>query len=64
MLVKLLGQLTKSVKIFDYVVEKVLMASQNEDKKERQPQDKILSSSSELALFLALRDVYLEHFVG
>ena len=64
MLVKVLSQLTKSVKIFDHVVEKFLMGDQNEDKKERQLQDKILSSSSELALFLALRDVYLEHFVG
>lgn len=64
MLVKVLKQLTKSVKIFDHAVKKLLMASQTEDKKEKQLHDKILSSSSELSLFLALRDAYLEHFAG
>jgi len=63
-LVKVLKQLGRSVKFFDHVVEKLLMISKTGEKKERQLQDKILSGSSELSLFLVLRDVYLECFAG
>ena len=59
---KILKTLTKSVKIFDHVVDSFLYGS--DDNKGKQLQDKILSSSSDLALFLTLREIYLDIYDG
>jgi len=62
--VKVLRTLVKGVKVFDYVVEKLLLANKPTEGKQAQLQDTIFQTSSSLSLFLCLRDAYLECFDG
>ena len=58
---KILRAQNRSVKIFDFLVQKLLVSS---DQKPNQIESVIFQSSSSLSLFLTLKGLYLEFFDG
>lgn len=59
-LVKILKNTTKSVKVFDYIVKKLLVGSESDSTKV--DEGSLFKSSSSLSLYLTLRKVYREKF--
>jgi len=61
-LVKILKNTTKSVKVFDYIVKKLLVGDLSENAKV--DEGSLFKTSSSISLFLIIRKIYREKFQG